>query len=585
MVNFFMMYIMISSTGTYALAQTVDTTAIESNDVNSSLTNQGDTNNSSSSLEGGIINKTLASPQRTTFAESSSPQPLTEEKKEQLEEAVEGTFAKPELEITNKTIEGPVVGTSIGSNDTSTSTNVTTSLNDSSINDIMSNNMSNMINRDVNSNFQQNTSMKSESGQDDISVYTNETITVPSTSISSILEPSVSNNGDIVFATANWVSARATDGGNSWKYLDPLKDFRAFCCDQLSIYDPSREIFVWYRQGISDQNGENLVKLSVSKDGLKWWTYNLEPIDLNQTWTNQWFDYANIALGNNSLYLTTNVFDENNEFLRSLIIRMSLDDLSNALPLTIDAYYDTSGDVFTFTPVQGAKDVMYWASHLTNSEMRVYTWPEDKPWTQINSADVVIPAWTPASMAGMSCPSPDGYDMCGRADSRITSGWLSGDTIGFFWNADQGGQSVHGATFNWPYINAATFNVTDMTYKDRPYLWSDSFAFLYGSASPNNNGDVGIEVVYGGGDRYPSLAAGIADSVSGNPPPWDLTTLMVGTSAPIRGEWGDYITVRSDSGSGDNWISVGFTLQGCGLDECIEPRYFTFGRQDNSTLS
>ena len=111
------------------------------------------------------------------------------------------------------------------------------------------------------------------------------------------------------------------------------------------------------------------------------------------------------------------------------------------------------------------------------------------------------------------------------------------------------------------------------------------FAFLYGSASANNRGDIGIELVYGGGDRYPSLAAGIADSISGNPPPWDLTTLMVGTNGPSRGEWGDYITTRPSNGSSDSWISVGFTLQGCNMDNCIEPRYFVFGRQDNNNAS
>ena len=548
------------------------------NNTSNSTTNQNITKASASQSEGGITNKTLNSPVPSPFEESASPPALSEEKKEQLEEAVEQTYNKPEIRTTNKTIEGPTEGTQAGGppNATATSTNsVPVPADGSVLNSLPASSKDNLLQRISNVG----------SNQPQITVYSNETITVPSTSISSILEPSVANNGEIVFATGNWIAARSTDGGSTWRYLSPFADFRTFCCDQLVVFDPNRQIFAWYRQGIANDNGENLVKISVSDDASNWWTYNIRPTDFDPTWTNQWFDYAHFAIGDQYLYFTTNVFSLDGEFIRSVIARISLDDLRDAVPPALDVYFDTSGDVFTFTPVQGAKNVMYWGSHVSNSEMRIYAWPENQPWTEITRADVEVPAWTPASMIGMRCPSPDGNDMCGRADSRITAGWISGDSIGFFWNADRGGQSVHGATFPWPYINAATFNVNNMTYQGRPYIWSTDFAFLYGSASANIRGDVGIELVYGGGNRYPSLAAGIADSVSGNPPPWDLTTLMVGTNGPSRGEWGDYITTRTSNGSSDTWISVGFTLQGCNMDNCIEPRYFVFGRQDNNNTS
>jgi hypothetical protein len=563
--------LMISSTITYASGQSLGSSS--QNNTSNNMTNQNITKASSSQFEGGSLNKTLNSPLRSTFAESASPSAISEEKKAQLEAAVEQTFNRPEIETTNKTIEGPTEGTQTGSPNVTTSTDIPT----------INNNASSILPTSTNENSLHRVS-NMESNQSAIKVYTNESITAPASSISSVLEPSIANNGEIVFATANWIAAKSTDGGSTWRYISPVDDFKAFCCDQHIIFDPNRQIFVWFRQGIADDSGENIVKISISQDASNWWTYNIKPTDFDASWTNRWFDYPSLALGNDYLYLTTNVFNPNNEFINSVIARISLDDLRDAVPPAFSYYYDSSDRVFTFTPVQGAKDVMYWASTLSNSEMRIYAWAENQPWTQISRADVAIPAWTPASTIGMSCPSIGGNDMCRRADSRITAGWMSGnDTIGFFWNADRGGQSVHGATFPWPYINAATFNVNNMSYQGRPYLWSPDFAFLYGSGSTNNRGDVGIEITYGGGDRYPSLAAGIADSISGNPPPWDLTTLMVGTNAPASNEWGDYITTRTYNGSGDSWISVGFTLQGCSADSCIEPRYFVFGRQNNDT--
>jgi hypothetical protein len=550
--------LVVSTTSSFILAQPMN---IQTSNTN--ISNQNKV--TFSPLEGGVLNKTLNSPLSADFAESVSPPIISEEKKEQLEEAVESTYSKPELTVTNKTIEGPTEGSATEQNATSLDVNASANIQDTSI--------------PINTDLQQIT--MEQANNENIVITTNKTISLPSVIKSSVLEPSLANNGETVFYTANWFAARSNDGGTTWKFLNPLQDFRAFCCDQLVIFDPNRELFAWYRQGISDDNGENLVKLSISKDAKRWWTYNIKPTDFDPTWTSQWFDYAHFSVGNEYLYFTSNIFDANNQFMRSVIAKISLNDLARGVAPSYSYYYDSSGDVFTFTPVAGAKDTMYWASHITNSKMRIYSWPENQPWTQITRFDIEIPAWTPASIMGMQCTSPDNNNMCGRADSRITAGWLSGDTIGFFWNADKGGRSVHGETFNWPYINAATFNTNNMSYKERPYLWSPDFAFLYGSAYPNNKGNIGIEVMYGGGNKYPSMAAGIADEKSGNPPPWDLTTLMVGTNAPNRGETGDYLSTRAYNGpNGENtWISAGFTLQGCGNDDCIEPRYFVFEKK------
>jgi hypothetical protein len=405
-------------------------------------------------------------------------------------------------------------------------------------------------------------------------------IVSPSPSSRSIVnEPSVANKDKLVFYTGNWYVSRSVDGGLTWTYIDPTGDMSDFCCDQDVIYDPHHQIFIWYRQGIEIANGQNRFRLGVSADALNWWFYNISPKDFNSKWTNQSWDYPQLALSNKYLYISSNIFQPDGSFLRTVISRWSLDDLGNAATDVSFNYYDDES-VFTFTPVQGATDTMYWASHLSNSRMRIYEWPEilSNNNAGVRSFDRDIPAWTSDSKGAMSCNnSLDGKDWCGRADTRILNGWISKDTIGFIWNAAQGNG------FPWPYLNAAVFKISDdMTYSGRPYLWSSDKAWMYGFVSPNVHGDLALVASVGGRGLYPSMAVGINGNANGSHPPWDMKMVINGTSGPSVNKWGDYFRIRPFSGSGLTWVASGYTLQGGSRGDFIEPRYLVFGRENDA---
>src|SRR3984893_2423749 len=68
-------------------------------------------------------------------------------------------------------------------------------------------------------------------------------------------EPSLSVNGDVVFYTGNWYAAISSDGGNTFKFIDPKGMAQpadppemTFCCDQVVNYMPSIDTFVWLLQ-------------------------------------------------------------------------------------------------------------------------------------------------------------------------------------------------------------------------------------------------------------------------------------------------------------------------------------------------
>jgi hypothetical protein len=76
---------------------------------------------------------------------------------------------------------------------------------------------------------------------DDFKIGRNSTLS-PRTENLDNNEPSVANSGKYVFYTGNKYAARSTDGGATWRYLDPKSDFDKFCCDQDVIYDKSRDL-------------------------------------------------------------------------------------------------------------------------------------------------------------------------------------------------------------------------------------------------------------------------------------------------------------------------------------------------------
>jgi hypothetical protein len=388
------------------------------------------------------------------------------------------------------------------------------------------------------------------------------TIVSPMQYRSTVTEPSVGNKEPVVFYTGNWFAGRSADYGSSWNYVNPLQGMSDFCCDQDVIYDKNYKIFIWFRQGLKDANGENRFILSVSKDAQTWTSYSIHPTVINQNWKNSWWDYPHLAISNNKLYITSNMFDKNDRFVRSVITQWDLNQLSSGTTVNFRYYFETSQ--FNYTPVQGATDTMYWAVHNTNAQMRIYNWSEST--NTINIANRNTPAF---QWGSMSCPGPDGINWCARSDSRILTGWINNGEIGFAWNVKQGG------SFPYPYVHVVIFKESGLTYKSNPVLWSQKVAWMYPSFSPDPRGNIGFVAYYGGGSYYPSIAAGIISPATGTPPPYSAYSIVLGNNGADR--WGDYDRTRPLSGAGPLFEGAAGTLQGCTTGSCLEPRYFVFG--------
>jgi hypothetical protein len=342
------------------------------------------------------------------------------------------------------------------------------------------------------------------------------------------------------------------------------------------------------------------------------------PSLVDDYFVNTEFDYPELATTDNYLYITTNAIDlEDN--MTAVIMRISLDDVIDRGIIDFEPYW--SPKTHTFTPVQGAKDKMYWATHLTNDMMRIYEWSDHQPSTSIQTYDREIDPWFILEEGVGKCAPVTSIlgefilegNWCERADSRITSGWISGNQIGFFWNADAGSRTARGATFPWPYINAATFDISNnMSYIARPYIWHNDFPWLYASAAVNENGDVGVIAFYGqpGAVNIPGVAFGVRNQLD-KAEAWNMTSLAISASPPEAWEdceleggvvneelcelpylltweylWGDYITIRSREGSGSDWDVGAYVLweeEDDGDSDTVMPYYFRISNTSSGT--
>ncbi|MGK7914818.1 MAG: hypothetical protein AB4038_04630 [Prochloraceae cyanobacterium] len=391
---------------------------------------------------------------------------------------------------------------------------------------------------------------------------------------STINEPSVFNNGQQIYVTGNWFASKSVDNGSSWQYVSPFTTLPSaaggFCCDQLALYDPSRDLSFWLLQYRRGANRENIFRIAIKRGATlgnnSWYWYDFAPSDVNNGWAGLWFDYPDMALSDNQLWITFNVFNSDDRWQRAVVFRFPLDELASGASLDYDYWSSTSYGSLRL--VQGAEDTMYWASHNSNSQIRLFSWPETS--NNVSWWDINVNRWTGGN--GYSAPGPDGNNWLARTDRRITGGWLARGILGFMWSVDRSGNRP------LPHIRVVRINELSKAVVDQPDIWSNNAAFAYPAACPNDRGHVGVTMFFGGGSYNPSHVVGIWDDFSNG---WELVFSRQGTNGPPRGFWGDYINCRRHSPDGLTWIASGYTLQGGTQQRNIEPQYVHFGRRRN----
>ena len=378
---------------------------------------------------------------------------------------------------------------------------------------------------------------------------------------SNVDEPSAAIASNVVFYTGNWYAAFSTDGGTKFTYIDPSSMAQPddgpgveFCCDQVVQYIPQTDQFVWLMQ-YGPETGDNLQRLAFKKrkdvgNAQKHWTIidiTTEAIGAQGAF----LDFPDLAVGQNCLYMTTNVFWPDK--VGTAVVRLPLSGLDNG-GAGAKVYLD---DQFqSFRVAQNCGKTAYFAAHRDTSTLSVFAWDESQA-EPAPAKDVEVARWIGGN--GYRSRTPDGARWLDRADPRLTGATLAGNQLWFAWSVDQRSNQRPN-----PFVQVACIDVGTMT-AENINVYDPDAATAYGALSTNADGEVGISYMIGGGNRYPSHAVGILTE-----PRTADAIVATGTRSPLASpgtgkyEWGDFLTVRRAYPDGKSFAATGYTLQGPG---------------------
>ncbi len=390
-------------------------------------------------------------------------------------------------------------------------------------------------------------------------------------------EPSAALCRDIAFQTGNWYAATSIDSGKTWVHASPYTTFPAsdggFCCDQRTVYVPSRDITIWLLQYVRGPV-HNRYRIAVARGrnnlmDAVWSYYDWIPEDFGYP-ANRWLDFPDLAYAQDHLHVAANVYDFANpvNLVGSVRWRISLNDLRDAVASPAWSYGTSAtfgGFAYRFSNgVTGGK--IWFGALLNTTTVRVYEHDEATAVNTWNDRTVAAFVNTPAT-----APGPDGRDWAGRCVGRIRGAYGNATEIGFLW-----GCNANGAARPQAYTRVSRFRTADRTNIADDDIWNPTSAFLYAAGCSNDTGATGGVIVIGGGTVYPQSAAFVVPagaSFAG----LTATSISTGTHGPAGNQWGDYFTVMRHPLLPCSWIATGMAQNGGPQDAASEPRYVWFG--------
>ncbi len=408
-----------------------------------------------------------------------------------------------------------------------------------------------------------------------ISVFKNSQVT-PGGSRSSVGEPTAIHHGFTAFYTGNWYAALSKNDGTTWSYVNPYTKFPkvdgGFCCDQYTMYVPSRRITAWllqYGYSSTTKNGSYRIAIARNETNLRngvfsYYTFNPRNFGLPAGY---WMDFPHMSYSNSYLFVTANIFSASRKYNSTVCWRMPLSQL--AAGTTVNYRYIRLA-ARTWRLTFGGTTTMYWWQHRNNSSGYLYRWADSS--TSYQKYTINIGSWNWGTKGTMIAKGPKNRNWMARSDSRPLGGWVARGRIGFMWNAKQGG------SFPYPYTRVIEINEATRALIRQSSIWSSTLGWGYPSAARNTRGHVGGTISFGGKTRYPSTAAWIVDDLDTNFAPLRNITVASGTDSPSGQAWGDYLSSIPHSRYSNTWVGSAMSTRGGSGNSNQIPRYVHFGR-------
>lgn len=442
-----------------------------------------------------------------------------------------------------------------------------------------------------------------------ITVFRNTVVahgTIDGTQTSNVAEPTVSNDRNVHLFTANWYSKVSADNGMTWTpgvqafdVFGSLPGSRAldegFCCDQIS-HQVDREdtsLIFWLMQGLDPGDKTNnafVLAVFRGKDDLvdaesiaDFCAFEINPVDVGLK-SKEVFDLPQMSNTDDHLYITSNVKTGGKEgtsaTISAVIMRFDLADFETGGCGVDTVSWSDPTTKETLAPVQNAGDEMFFATHnqtadvFAGDQLKIYKIEDGASAARLVNVNITDFA---GEGKDQLCFTVTARNPCGKNDGRITTGFRSGDTVGWLWTAAQDDDKP------FPYVRVALFDDDTLDLVGERDIWNAEAALSYPAVGVNDRGEVGLVLYKLGGDERQKAFATVIE----NARDWSGDLGLAGlTSSPVdafTNEWGDYGKVYPYDNC-DNTFATGIWVQRDSGQFGAEHRFVWFGDRSDACI-
>ena len=393
----------------------------------------------------------------------------------------------------------------------------------------------------------------------------------------------VSNGGIIV--SADNATMEVYDGAAQNPYLFTLtshSDFFSFLTptptaniyDPKVIYDSGADRFIYVvLHGTSSQQSELFICFSQTNNPAtgSWWVYRVQA---NQAHPGTWFDYPNIGVSNNELYISGNMFTDALQSSGNVLFQIEKNACYQGQNINFQTWANVqdqnSETAFTMVPLSWGQQgnygpgVLLVANETSEPSDRVMVFDLTNDLSSGNAQLNAYSANTSAFDVGGQAAQSGSNILLDIGDNRIQNGFYLNGTIHMVFTSDiqQG----------WNGINYKRISTSDLSVQESTYGNAGSFDYCYpavaSSGSSENDKSVIIGFLRSGQSVFPEFRAVNCDHSM----QWSNSVQIkageddvnIGGQSPDR--WGDYTGIGRRNGanrtvwaagcygqSGNNW--------------------------------
>jgi len=402
------------------------------------------------------------------------------------------------------------------------------------------------------------------------------------------LEPTAAKGDNCVFFTLPHSFRLSTDSGStfqSFAWASPNAVFPGASTDWFgdnsTIWVPQTKRFMWLLNHAPTMGSTQQIRLAFTSSsdmkntqGQYWVWLDIDPSTLGVTDS---FDYSQLAVGENFLYITTYLASSAG-VLGVAWIRIALRDLVAWDANSVGIEYFVSRSSSDFGMAQRCGSRAYWASHEKKSNLlRVYFIDESS--ASIAWQDIAIPVWNNLAYFYQS-RTPDGFDWMGIPSARITGTFFAPDTLVFGWTAASDGTSERPHPYIYLVQLKQDLKTNKFTLVGIHHIFNSQFAWAFPGLSSvpsaGREGPLAISCGWGGGDLYfANHAVGFIDLPLSGTSQFISKTVSKSTMGYDR--WGDFLTVGNDEFEA-HFLTAGYEIKSGGrrAERIAVPHYVVF---------